>query len=838
MLKVNNKKTIRRVATSSFRANKLRNLFAVVAIVLTTVLFTGIFTIATSLMASMEESTMRQVGGSSHGSFKYLTEEQYNTLKTHSSIKNISYSVVLGIAENTQLAKRPTEIRYVNDEAGAKGMFSLPTTGRLPENDDEIAVDTIVLDRLGVKTELGEKVTLEYSVGGKKYTDTFTLVGFWQGDVLMMASQAWVNRGYVETQLENYVPSDENDFIGKINADVNFANSFDIEGKLNRAIIDSGYTPEDIDIGINWAYVGNSADMDVGTILGSTVVILMIVFCGYLIISNVFLISVAKDIRFYGLLKTIGTTGKQIRFLIRRQALMLCAIGIPIGLIVGYFVGVILTPLVLSVLNTNVIRVFTSPIVFLLAALFAMVTVFVSIAKPSKLAAKVSPIEALRSTDASQQQKKTTKKSTGVSLWRMAKSNVFRNKKKALLVTISLSLSLILLNATYSIANSFDMDSYIDGMIGSDFAVGDVSNFNVHINYTNQDTLNPEFLADLSAKSGVEKISNIYFSEPHIVTDPRLADLPARAEASLNIEGVWLENLKSVAKNPEQIQHIYGIDESVLDKLEVFDGKIDLEKFNSGNYVIAAPYDSEGKVLYYNVGDRVSVANEVGDIKEYEVLAAAKMPFNISIQHSHTMNPEFFLPSAIFLQDIVAKSPMLTTFDVSDASEVEMEQYLTEYCAKADPNMQYRSKATFAAEYESTQSTYKSVGTVLSLLVAFIGVMNFINTVLTSIIARRRELAMLQSIGMTKKQTQTMLIFEGVVYTVLTALFVLTIGSALGYLGVNSFTSGSLYMSLYFTVVPSLICLPILTTISILVPYISGMAMGKSSIIDRLRDAE
>ncbi|MEG3074370.1 MAG: hypothetical protein RR867_09165, partial [Ruthenibacterium sp.] len=73
MLKVNNKKTIRKLAASSFRANKLRNLFAVIAIILTTVLFTGLFTVVGSLLSSMEESTMRQVGSNFHGAFKYLT---------------------------------------------------------------------------------------------------------------------------------------------------------------------------------------------------------------------------------------------------------------------------------------------------------------------------------------------------------------------------------------------------------------------------------------------------------------------------------------------------------------------------------------------------------------------------------------------------------------------------------------------------------------------------------------------------------------------------------------------------------------------------------------------
>ncbi|MEG1756275.1 MAG: ABC transporter permease, partial [Clostridia bacterium] len=118
------------------------------------------------------------------------------------------------------------------------------------------------------------------------------------------------------------------------------------------------------------------------------------------------------------------------------------------------------------------------------------------------------------------------------------------------------------------------------------------------------------------------------------------------------------------------------------------------------------------------------------------------------------------------------------------------------------------------------------------------GVMNFINTVVTSIVSRRRELAMLQSIGMTGRQTQTMLIFEGLIYTVFTAVFALSVGSVLGYLAIEGLTGGGLYMSLHFTVLPSLLCLPILAALSVLVPDCTGRSLHRDSIVERLREAE
>lgn len=834
-LEVNNKKTIQKLVRNSVRTNKYQNLFAIAAILLTTVLFTGLFTVAGSLIVSMEESTMRQVGGNAHGGFKYLTMEQYDRLKTHKSIKNISYSVVLGVAENQELSKRPSELRYASSEINAKGFFAMPSTGRLPQKDNEMATDTIVLERLGIEPSLGQKITLEYSIGSQKLKDTFELVGFWEGDILMQASQVWLNQSYVDTQLEKYGHLSSDKTINTINADVNFSNSRNIEKKLIKVITDSGYTVDEIQYGVNWAYTGNDGPADLETIIGAAVFILMIMFCGYLMISNVFYISVAKDIRYYGLLKTIGTTGRQIRIIIRRQALLLCLQGLPIGLFMGYLTGFFLTPVVLSLFTANVIKVSFDIRIFIASALFVILTVFISIKKPSKIASRVSPIEALRSNDNTEKSHKNKKKNSSFNLLSMAFANVFRNRKKAVLVTISLSLSLIILNTAYSIANSFDMDEYLSALIESDFAIGDTSYFNVNMYYTNQDTLNNDFLKELSRIDGVSQINNIYFSEPEADTDPRLLDLAKKVEQEGDASAQWLDLVKSDLKSSTQLQHIYGLAEPVFDKLEVLSGTIDVKKLKTGNYVIAAPYDE--KVSIYKTGDKVKLETKDGP-KEFEVLAIATIPYNISIRHRHPIALEFFIPDEVFLNEIEEKAPMLTLIETEDGLEEKLEAYLSDYCENWNQNMQYESKATLAAEYESTKNTFQSVGIVLSILVGFIGIMNFINTSITSIISRKHELAMLQSIGMTNSQMQGMLMGEGFLYALLTALFILTIGWGLEFMGMKAVMGGG-YVSLKnLTVIPSLACLPVLAAISVIVPLASQKVISRKSVVERLREAE
>lgn len=134
---------------------------------------------------------------------------------------------------------------------------------------------------------------------------------------------------------------------GSYNLDVMFDNAVNISEKMDTVLANYGYQDQSrtedgyISTGVNWGYTATSlfSEMDAGTILSILCILVLILFTGYLIIYNVFQISVTNDIRFYGLLKTIGTTSRQIRRIVRQQALLLSIFGIPLGLIVGYGVG-------------------------------------------------------------------------------------------------------------------------------------------------------------------------------------------------------------------------------------------------------------------------------------------------------------------------------------------------------------------------------------------------------------------------------------------------------------------------------------------------------------------
>ncbi len=239
-------------------ANKNRNIIAISAIILTTLLFTSLFTIAISINDGFQKSNFRQAGGFSQGTFKYLTQEQYEQLKDNTLIKEYGLKRFLGIPTDEPFNKSHVEIGYL-DANNAHWMYCDPIEGTLPkENINEAATDTKVLELLGVKSELGTEFTVTFYVDGKKTTQKFTLCGFWKYDDVITVNHILIPESRVNSILNelNIKPSRE---IASWNLDVMFNNSFNIESKMNEILKNYGYQNEENDYnyiatGVNWGY--------------------------------------------------------------------------------------------------------------------------------------------------------------------------------------------------------------------------------------------------------------------------------------------------------------------------------------------------------------------------------------------------------------------------------------------------------------------------------------------------------------------------------------------------------------------------------------------------------
>lgn len=858
MMRVSNRKAVQRLAWRSFKANRIRNFFAIIAMILTSVLFTSLFTAAIGLNYTMQQQTMRMVGGSYHGNFKYLTQEQAEQLSEHPLIKTYGKNLILSALFEGDFAKHQAEIRYF-DKNSAKMVFSYPTTGTLPVDKYDLATDTKALKILGVEPKLGEKVTITYPFGNKSITDTFTLCGFWETDELTPVSQVMLSKEYVERQLENYQKTYKRDTIATWDLEYMFYNSLNIEDKLRTIAEDKGYQIDDntkdnyLAIGVNWAYTSAQMNRDYTIIFAVIAISLLILFAGYLIIYNIFLISVANDIRYYGLLKTIGTTGRQIKRMIRYQALLLSVLGIPVGLILGYFIGEQFTPLIMSSMSNTTTYQNSDPFIFLGATLFTIITVLISIRKPGRMAAKVSPMEAVRYTEGSGKSKKVEKQSKhGARIHRMAFSNLMRNKKKTMIVFISLSLSIVLLNSVYVFTKGFDTDKVVSVFMASDFTIASADYFNVQKGFRDEEDVPSEALiSEVMKQEGIQESGRIYYDiKPALIDftqemiDILMGDVPAD-----ELDNYFYHTHGENARDGN-IQ-LYGMDDMPLKKLKVVEGTLDIEKLKTGDYILeSVPTDDYGnpfwETVFYHPGDKVELdyidemdysgkRNIKHHRKTYEVMALVQDSLGLNV-HYGQYSPSMILPSNRFLEDTKTSATMSYLLNAEDSKEVAIEKFLKNYTNKIDSNMSYDSKKTKKNEFEKYKNMFLIIGNSLSLVVGIIGILNYINVILTGIITRKREFSVLKCIGMTGKQLITMLMLEGLIYAGVTLIISAAISTLLNVTVIKALGGGLWFFTVQFSLLPVVMIAPILVLFGVAVPYFTYHITNKQSIVDQLRE--
>ena len=883
-MNVRNGKCIRHLAWKSLQASRTRNLIAIAAIALTAVLFTSLFTIALSINEGFQQSNFRQVGGFSHGGFKYMTQAQFNELKDDPLISQWGERRYLGMPTEAPFNKSHVEVSFA-DANEAHWMFCDPVEGSLPqEGTDQAATDTHVLELLGIKPEIGAEFTLTFDVDGHETTQTFTLCGWWEYDEAIVANHVLIPESRVnEVLAEVGVDPDNPDdgMTGRWNLDVMLkSGSRHIEQDLNQILENHGYQSENagdnyIDTGVNWGYTGaRMSDLvDPMTVIAIVAVVLLIIFTGYLIIYNVFQISVAGDIRFYGLLKTIGTTPRQLRRIIRLQALALSAAGIPIGLIIGWFIGGQLTPVIVAQLDGIVPMTSVSPWIFVIAAAFALLTVLISCRKPGRMAARVSPVEAVRYTEGgSEKTRAKGRKARKVSPFTMAWANLGRSKGKTVVTVLSLSLAVVLLTVTVNFAGGFDMDKYVSNFTASDFIVANAGKFQTSTVFSDEQALPQSAIDAINAQGGITDSGVVYgqtFGALEYVTEDWFRQNKERFYTPEQLDNlIRLTDRNEDGLLADRIQ-LSGMSNFALDHLTVLEGDLSA-LYEPGSRAIAAVYaeddygnadldshwarlgdtvtvryveeteyvDPDTGIAYASVEDVPDGANWVERPVQYrdvEYTVAALVTVPSALSYRYYGSDEFILNDQTFIQDSGTDSVMYYAFDTTDETNAAMESFLADYTENVNPELDYESKATYAGEFESMRSMFLLLGGALSFIVGLVGVLNFFNAILTGIIARQRELAVLQAVGMTGRQLRAMLIWEGLLYALGAAGLALILTLTLGPIAFQAVEGLFWFFTYHLNLTPFLFIIPLFALLGAGIPVITGHEMAKRTVVERLR---
>lgn len=416
-----NRKAMHRVEKGMMKANRTRNIFAVFAIILTTFMITTVFSLGINYMENMELMQVRTAGTGANISLALPTSEQEKQIRSLDYVKTIGTQYMVGSVaeENDEGRKLAIALMYYDTTEWEDHFLRAVSNvnGFFPASENEIMLSEDALEQLGISDPaINMEIPLSYYDKNGSQERTFALSGWFH-------SYTGSGMGFVS---EDYCR----------NAGYTMQEDGVLSLSLNKMPDDFWRIQEDVPLNEDQSFQGAvSMSSSNGSVIATVIfLVLFIIGSGYLLIYNVLYISISKDTRFYGLMKTIGTTRRQIRSLVKRQALRFACIGIPAGIALATAVSFGIVPLFLqqgfesgkSVMDAEV---FFHPSIYILSVVFSAVTVWIACNAPAKKAAKVSPVEALRYHNFASLKRKSRNSTNGGKLYVMAFHNVFRDRK-------------------------------------------------------------------------------------------------------------------------------------------------------------------------------------------------------------------------------------------------------------------------------------------------------------------------------------------------------------------------------------------------------------------------
>lgn len=860
----NEKKIIKEMVQGNLKVHRKRNLLLVLAITLTTILFTSVLEIGFGGMQSIQETQLKLSGMKADAELRFLDKEQFRKIQNSDLFESVGGRVPIALMEGK--TKLPIEIDYL-DQGGMEAYYISLEEGKAPENEKEVLLSEQALEALGIKKEVGSYVPVSFILRGQEYNFDMRLSGWYKGGPkvnFLIVSEAFLEHN--PEVLENTYDIDK-EILGTYYASVCLKSTGNIEENLKEYAESLGAQTENAD-GSNYVNVAVNPMLyseDGNTGVGLSIVFFgaLFILCGYLLIYNIFDIGVMQDIQEFGIMKTIGMTGKQIKRLMRRQMFLLSFIGIPIGLVIGYGLGALLLPAILKNWEYSeeelIIVQSIHPAIFILTVIFVLITVFLSMRRPSKKAAKYSAIETAKYTEV---KKKTVEKDIR-SIKNIARSNLQRNKKRTILVFTSLILSIVFVNALWIISDSFDEEKYINAQMRRDYLLASTDTLNPSIGYVRSSAaLDENAIQELEKNSMVQNGTKLYKNtvdnsdisfewgseginieqyRPNVEVDGVVTN-----EAITNYGSITL------SKDEKALCNVCGISENFVDKMEILKGEKNIvsikEKLKSGDYILVAAskttkgtYSSDDLENSPDIGETVTIYKNGKPLKKVEVLSQILVIDSEQISGSSVTGDDTILGPWLYLGEDLFKelygevNLVNYSFDADEKDAPAVNRMLQDISEKFS-DVGFETTEQRYAEIENYKMLVRILCVLIGGILGVIGIVNLVNIIFTNLIVRNRELATFRSIGATKKQLRELIIRESVGYIFYAAIggFILT--TLISMTAVRGVCSSIWLFTFQFTLLPAAIVIVLYFIIAVIASEAGIYFWEKGSITERLRN--
>lgn len=807
---------------------KGKSFCVIAAVFFTTALFVMVFSAFFSIKDAVEEMLQRSAPMLSDVAIHVMPDEYERICANPRAEEVSSWFIVARTPEVTGFGDAP----LMECEAQMAQWARLyPTEGRMPEKGNEIVVSDQFIRERGLTYSEGMPVEITFTfLDDEEFTDTFTVVGVYKRALQpyhsVLVSGDFHERAYAYWEQCGIDPQDEEAAVNVQTAGIMFSSRGNVRKQLSMLALESEVDLEASEITLNDVSVFSDIGMDTWALI--LIMILLVMWLGYLFISNIFQLSVSRDARYFGKLSTNGITKREIKRLIRRQNRLLFLAGVIPALFAGYFFSAAVLPSILSGFATVRVERSRNILIFVLAFVFSYLTVLVSERKAIRLAKNASPIEMKRYMGRFRRVKTAD---DGDCMKKIAVRQFKSDKRKVAKVCISIAVSILLANVFYAVTAGFDTEVYVSDELDADYILGkEALLLGANVNALSYERTKEEEIAGYRDLPGIEEAGGA--SKSHI------ALLPA--------EEVWDAFIEVVGENPydtpdKMWTHVYGLDDMLLQKLKPIRGTIDLDKFHSGNYVLMGPIycenNAENKAVY-EPGDQVTVPFESGEEGTYTVMAVVEeLPKSLAFPSGAWEAGSVYLPREEWQEKERRNDYYLYAFDVVEEYHEIWDETLAEDLGEQSRGLGlgYRSAKTVAAEAERYVKGLKLAGFGLSLILLSMGVLNFVNCMAQSVYSRSRELAVLESMGIEQEEIDRNLSKEGMFY--MAGGFVS--GCVLAALGVYALICMVLqepYITYHFYLRIDLLFAVLGCAAAILVPITAYRLMDrKQKFLDRIR---
>ncbi len=772
-------KSYRILAWKELLAQKVTSILILIAVILSTVTTTVIGQ-SIGILNAMRQQQAITINGEKYATFIQMSEEQISELKEDARFSYIGPSISLGTIDlNSQLTLGLVE--YVGNSLDTYPAISQIQEGRLPEQAMEIALSEDALKFLGFDGKVGDTISLPVSktlrhdiAPSIEFTADFVLVGITKSNYIGYSYGGIT--GIVGTDTAEQLLPEEYLYY---NVDFRTADKRSFQNTVNDVI--EKFQIHELDTSYNQVYLqacgiqfdsqesseksgsGFSFMAAAGVMVG-----VLILLAAGLVIYNILKISVSKRIKGYGVLRAIGSERSQLYSIVSLQILILCLLGIPVGMIVGLLStkGIIimatsfLSPEIFMVQNTSELQNLisansTGKVPFLvISAAITLFFAFMAAIPAAKYAAKVPPTVAMSGRNTKVKRRNRKSKTIRNFEAYYARLNLKRNRGRTAITVLSLVMSIAVFIALQSFTTLLNTASGME-----DNHLGDYSIVNETVGFSADD------LDELRQNSAISSVAAIQF----LLYEPD--DVGQISDIVLGFELQPGETFQVVGLNDDYWDYFMGSELSEEDLALLKSGKACIVR----NPLALNYGGTELERTSFAAGDTISVAGRgitiIATLDGYDGY--------ISVGNSGFTNGVQVIVSDCIYSELTGTAiynEMCPTLN-ADADR-ELFDAVAEKICQDIPGTTCLSYEETDRQLEESFEQIRLLAWGLILFVGLIGLLNIINTVYTNIHTRVMEIGMQRAIGMSAGSLYKTFLWEGAYYGIIAAV----IGNIVGYI--------------------------------------------------------